>query len=84
MLANNLTLDDEEAVQEEFKELQARTVSFPTDRRGGVSLDAHILRFSGLSGRELLNSQTFQTWSPSASRLQVLYHSFALHGRSLT
>ena len=27
MLANNLTLDDEEAVQEEFKELQALAVS---------------------------------------------------------
>lgn len=32
MLANNLTLDDEEAVQEEFKELQVMVVSFPTDR----------------------------------------------------
>ena len=29
MLANNLTLDDEEAVQEEFKQLQALAVSPP-------------------------------------------------------
>ena len=39
MLANNLTLDDEEAVQEEFKELQALTVSLPVDRRSSVPLD---------------------------------------------
>ena len=32
MLANNLTHDDEEAVQEEFKELQALAVSFSTSR----------------------------------------------------
>jgi hypothetical protein len=31
MLANNLTLDDEEAVQEEFKQLQALTVGFSLD-----------------------------------------------------
>lgn len=41
MLANNLTLDDEEAVQEEFKELQALAVSFLADRHGGVAL-SHI------------------------------------------
>ena len=29
MLANNLTLEDEEEVQEEFKQLQALTVSLP-------------------------------------------------------
>ena len=43
MLANNLTLDDEEAVQEEFKQLQqlqALTVSL-SDLRGGVSFDTH-------------------------------------------
>ena len=39
MLANNLTLDDEETVQEEFKELQALTVSLPVDRRSSVPLD---------------------------------------------
>jgi len=33
MLANNLTLDDEEAVQEELKELQALAVSSPTNRQ---------------------------------------------------
>ena len=39
MLTNNLTLDDEEAVQEEFKELQALEVSFTTNRHSGISLD---------------------------------------------
>ena len=39
MLANNLTLDDEEAVQEEFKELQALAVSFPTNHHNGISFD---------------------------------------------
>ena len=39
MLTNNLTLDDEEAVQEEFKELQALTVSSPISQRDITSLD---------------------------------------------
>ena len=42
MLANNLTLDDEEAVQEEFKELQALAVSSPANHRRGGSLDAFL------------------------------------------
>jgi len=43
MLANNLTLDDEEAVQEEFKELQAlEEVSLPTNRHCGISFDASL------------------------------------------
>ena len=43
MLANNLTLEDEEAVQEQFKELQVVTpaVSPPTDHRGGVLIDTY-------------------------------------------
>lgn len=42
MLANNLTLDEEEAVQEEFKELQALTVSSPAYRHGGISVDTSL------------------------------------------
>jgi hypothetical protein len=42
MLANNLTLDDEEAVQEEFKELQALAVSSPVDHRRSISLDTPL------------------------------------------
>jgi hypothetical protein len=39
MLANNLTLDDEEAVQEEFRQLQALAVSFPVESRYNTSFD---------------------------------------------
>ena len=35
MLSNNLTLDEEDAVQEEFKKLQALTVGSSIDRGGG-------------------------------------------------
>ena len=80
MLVNNLTLDEEDAVQEEFKELQALAVSSPTDRRGGVSFDTHIFRLSVPDRRKLPNSQTFQTRNPSVSRLQVPYR---FPGRSL-
>ena len=42
MLANNLTLDEEDAVQEEFMKLQALTVGSLSDRGGGVSFDTHL------------------------------------------
>jgi hypothetical protein len=42
MLANNLTLDEEDAVQEEFRQLQALTVSFPIDNHLSISLDAPL------------------------------------------
>lgn len=41
MLANNLTLDEEEAVQKEFKELQALTVGSLTDHLAAFSIDRH-------------------------------------------
>jgi len=70
MLANNLTLDDEEAVQEEFKELQALTVSSPVNRRGITFLEQNVR----LDRRKVPNSPTFQTRNPSVPRLQVLHH----------
>lgn len=42
MLANNLTLDDEEAVQEEFRQLQALSVSPLVDHRPSISIDPFL------------------------------------------
>ena len=74
MLANNLTLDDEEAVQEEFKELQALAVSSPTYYADCISLDTFQRRLPNP------DSQKFQRQNPSMSRLQVPYHFTGLHG----
>ena len=74
MLANNLTLDEEDAVQKEFTELQALTVGslliaaavFPLTR---------IFRLSRPDRRKLANSQTFQIRNQSTLKFQVPYHS---------
>ena len=42
MLANNLTLDDEQAVQEELKELQALAASSPSDYCSNISVDTPL------------------------------------------
>ena len=57
MLANNLTHDDEEAVQEEFKELQALAVSFLTNRHSDISLYTRLGSRGWTKGR----SQTPQS-----------------------
>jgi len=51
MLTNNLTHDDEEAVQVEFKELQALAVSFPTNRHSGTSIDTRLGSRGWVRGR---------------------------------
>ena len=79
MLANNLTLDEEDAVQEEFKELQALTVGSPLIAAAAFPL-THIFRLLRPDRRKLPNSQTFQTRNPSVSRLQVPYHSILSPG----
>jgi len=74
MLANNLTLNEEDAVQKEFTELQALTVGSPLIAAAVFPL-THNFRLSRPDRRKLANSRTFQIRNQPTLRFQVPYHS---------
>lgn len=83
MLANNMTLDDEEAVQEEFKQLQALTASFTVITVTTVSLTHPQALEAGPDqvGRlpDAPNTEPAHVKTPGLSHLLALYRRSAAY-----